>query len=92
MCPADFKENLREIEGLSFNPHSHRKIEHQTSVFFRLSHHFPTLHGAPDSCTGLLGLLFSFFIPFPDFLMKEETDRTGSILKEGLHLGPDCGL
>ena len=61
-CPADFKENLREIEGLTFNPHSHRKIEHQTSVFWRLSHHFPTLHGAPDSCIGLLGLLLSFFI------------------------------
>ena len=25
-------------------------------------------------------------------LMKEETDRTGSTLKAGLHLGPDCGL
>ena len=25
-------------------------------------------------------------------VMKEETDRTGSILKAGLHLGPDCGL
>ena len=24
--------------------------------------------------------------------MKEETDRTGSILKAGLHLGPDSGL
>ena len=24
--------------------------------------------------------------------MKEETDRTDSILKAGLHLGPDCGL
>ena len=24
--------------------------------------------------------------------MKEETDRTGSILKAGLHLGLDCGL
>ena len=24
--------------------------------------------------------------------VKEETDRTGSILKAGLHLGPDCGL
>jgi len=24
--------------------------------------------------------------------MKEETDRTGSILKAGLHPGPDCGL
>ena len=24
--------------------------------------------------------------------MKEETDRTGSILKAGLHLGPDCRL
>ena len=24
--------------------------------------------------------------------MKEETDRTGSILKAGLHLGQDCGL
>ena len=24
--------------------------------------------------------------------MKEETDRTGSILKAGLHLGRDCGL
>jgi len=24
--------------------------------------------------------------------LKEETDRTGSILKAGLHLGPDCGL
>ena len=23
---------------------------------------------------------------------KEETDRTGSILKAGLHLGLDCGL
>ena len=24
--------------------------------------------------------------------MKEERDRTGSILKAGLHLGPDCRL
>ena len=24
--------------------------------------------------------------------LKEETDRTGSVLKAGLHLGPDCGL
>ena len=24
--------------------------------------------------------------------LKEETDRTGSILKAGLHLGLDCGL
>ena len=24
--------------------------------------------------------------------VEEETDRTGSILKAGLHLGPDCGL
>ena len=24
--------------------------------------------------------------------VKEETDRTGSILKAGLYLGPDCGL
>ena len=24
--------------------------------------------------------------------VKEETDRTGSILKAGLHLGLDCGL
>ena len=24
--------------------------------------------------------------------MKEETDRTGSILKAGLHFGLDCGL
>ena len=24
--------------------------------------------------------------------MKEETDRTGSILKAGLHIGLDCGL
>ena len=24
--------------------------------------------------------------------MKKETDRTGSILKAGHHLGPDCGL
>ena len=23
--------------------------------------------------------------------VKEETDRTGSISKAGLHLGPDCG-
>ena len=30
----------------------------------------------------------SFFPP----LMKEKTDRTGSILKAGLHLGPYCGL
>ena len=31
----------------------------------------------------------------PDLLglrLKEETDRTGSILKAGLHLGPDCEL
>ena len=27
-----------------------------------------------------------------DIVMKEETDRTGSILKAGLHLGQDCGL
>ena len=26
------------------------------------------------------------------FALKEETDRRGSILKAGLHLGPDCGL
>ena len=25
-------------------------------------------------------------------LLKEDTDRTGSILKAELHLGPDCGL
>ena len=25
-------------------------------------------------------------------LVKEETERIGSILKAGLHLGPDCGL
>ena len=24
--------------------------------------------------------------------VKEETDRTGSILKAGFHLGPGCGL
>ena len=24
--------------------------------------------------------------------MKEETDRTGSMLKAGFHIGPDCGL
>ena len=24
--------------------------------------------------------------------VKEETDKTGSNLKAGLHLGPDCGL
>ena len=24
--------------------------------------------------------------------VKEETDRTGSVLKVGLHLEPDCGL
>ena len=24
--------------------------------------------------------------------LKEESDRTGSILKAGLHLGPDCRL
>ena len=24
--------------------------------------------------------------------MKEETDRTDSLLKTGLHFGPDCGL
>ena len=23
--------------------------------------------------------------------LKEETDRTGSVLKAGLHVGPDCG-
>ena len=30
----------------------------------------------------------------PEFLlgMKEETDRTGSVLRAGLHLQPDCGL
>ena len=27
-----------------------------------------------------------------EMAMKEETDRTGSILKAGLHLGPDHGL
>ena len=26
------------------------------------------------------------------FSVKEETDRTGSMLKAGLHLGPDCGV
>ena len=25
-------------------------------------------------------------------MVKEETDRIGSILKAGLHLGPDCWL
>ena len=29
---------------------------------------------------------------FPKVVLKEETDRTGSILKAGLHLGLDCGL
>ena len=28
----------------------------------------------------------------PCWVLKEETDRTGSILKAGLHLGPDRGL
>ena len=28
----------------------------------------------------------------PCWLLKEEIDRTGSILKAGLHLGPDCEL
>ena len=27
-----------------------------------------------------------------ELIMKEETDRTGSILKAGLHVGLDCGL
>ena len=27
-----------------------------------------------------------------DMILKEETDRTGSILKAGLHLGPDWTL
>ena len=31
-------------------------------------------------------------ISFKNFPLKEETDRTGSILKAGLHLGLDCGL
>ena len=26
------------------------------------------------------------------FVLKEQTDRTGSIFKPGLHLGLDCGL
>ena len=34
------------------------------------------------------GFFFSLFI----VLLKEETDRTGSVLKAGLHLGLDCGL
>ena len=29
---------------------------------------------------------------FSKTILKEETDKTGSILKAGLHLGPDCGL
>ena len=28
----------------------------------------------------------------PKIVVKEETDRTGSILKAGLHLGPDWTL
>ena len=30
--------------------------------------------------------------PGTKVILKEETARTGSILKAGLHLGPDCGL
>ena len=35
--------------------------------------------------------LFEIYESVP-LLLKEETDRTGSVLKAGLHLGPDCGL
>ena len=31
-------------------------------------------------------------IPYKLLTLKEETDRTGSILKAGLHLGPEWGL
>ena len=37
--------------------------------------------------------LKSVYTPiFHNLVMKEETDRTGSILKAGLHPGPDCDL
>ena len=35
----------------------------------------------------------SFRVRKEDVMMiKEETDRTGSALKAGVHLGPDCGV
>ena len=32
------------------------------------------------------------YLSAKELMLKEETDRTGSILKAGLHFGPDCGL
>ena len=36
-------------------------------------------------------MLYNLDFNFPKVDLKEETDRTGSILKAGLHLGPDLG-
>lgn len=63
LCLADFKESLGEMQGFTSKQISHHKTEHQTLVFYWFSHHFLTLHGAPDSCVGL-GLLLSLFITF----------------------------
>ena len=39
-----------------------------------------------------INMLYNLDFNFPKVDLKEETDRTGSILKAGLHLGPECGL
>ena len=36
-------------------------------------------------------MLYNLDFNFPKVDLKEETDRTGSILKAGLHLGQDLG-
>ena len=43
------------------------------------------------SCKSLNSFFFSSLLPLV-LLLKQETDRTGSILKTGLHAGPNCGL
>ena len=43
----------------------------------------------PPSSAGDAGFIPGWGIKIP---LKEETDRRGSILKAGLHLGLDCGL
>ena len=53
-------------------------------------HHY--LLGFAQTHVHWVGDVIHLILCHPLLLLKEETDRTGSILKAGLHLGPDCGL